>query len=224
VQNESYAVFGQGNYGISDKLRVTTGLRYTRDRKEVDRRNLSYPSGVPNQPGAVRSATSDDVSTRVGLDYQWTPQLMTYVSAAKGYKAGGFNGRASSVRDFNEYDPETVWTYELGLRSDWLDRRVRFNATAFYSDYSDLQLQISGSTTVNGAPAPFNVVTNVPKARIVGGEIELTVIPVRGLELSSTPSCRRTRSSSRPSSSTRTASSSIRRAPPSRSPRSTPRH
>ena len=184
VRNESYAVFGQGNYALTEKLRVTTGLRYTHDRKEVDRRNLSYPSGIPNQPQAIRSATSDDVSPRVGLDYQWTPQLMSYISAAKGYKAGGFNGRASSVRDFNEYDPETVWTYELGLRSDFLDRRVRFNATAFYSDYSDLQLQISGSTTVNGAPAPFNVVTNVPEARIVGGEIELRVIPVRGLQLS----------------------------------------
>jgi iron complex outermembrane receptor protein len=184
VQNESYAAFGQSNYALTDQLRLTTGLRYTRDRKEVDRRNLSYPSGIPNQPQAVRSATSDDVSTRVGLDYQWTPRLMTYLSAAKGYKAGGFNGRASSVTDFNEYDPESVWTYELGLRSDFFARRVRFNATAFYSDYSDLQLQISGSTTVNGAPAPFNVVTNVPQARIVGGEVELTVIPVRGLELS----------------------------------------
>ena len=184
VRNDSYAAFGQGNYGLTEQLRVTAGLRYTHDRKEVDRRNLTYPSGIPNQPQAVREATSDDVSTRVGLDYQWTPQLMTYVSAAKGYKAGGFNGRASSVGDFNEYDPETVWTYELGLRSDFLDRRVRFNATAFYSDYSDLQLQISGSTTVNGAPAPFNVVTNVPEARIVGGEVELRVIPARGLELS----------------------------------------
>ena len=184
VRNESYAAFGQANYGLTEQLRLTTGLRYTHDRKEVDRRNLTYPSGVPNQPQAIREASSDDVSTRVGLDYQWTPQLMTYVSAAKGYKAGGFNGRASSVGDFNEYEPETVWTYELGLRSDFLDRRVRFNATAFYSDYSDLQLQISGSTTVNGAPAPFNVVTNVPKARIVGGELELRVIPVRGLELS----------------------------------------
>jgi iron complex outermembrane receptor protein len=184
VRNESYAAFGQANYALTEQLRLTTGLRYTHDRKEVDRRNLTYPSGVPNQPQAIREASSDDVSTRVGLDYQWTPQLMTYVSAAKGYKAGGFNGRASSVGDFNEYEPETVWTYELGLRSDFLDRRVRFNATAFYSDYSDLQLQISGSTTVNGAPAPFNVVTNVPKARIVGGELELRVIPARGLELS----------------------------------------
>jgi iron complex outermembrane receptor protein len=184
VRNDSYAAFGQGNYGLTEQLRVTAGLRYTHDRKEVDRRNLTYPSGVANQPQAIREATSDDVSTRLGLDYQWTPQLMTYVSAAKGYKAGGFNGRASSVGDFNEYDPEIVWTYELGLRSDFLDRRVRFNATAFYSDYSDLQLQISGSTTVNGAPAPFNVVTNVPEARIVGGEVELRVIPAPGLELS----------------------------------------
>ncbi len=73
VRNESYAAFGQTNYGLTEQLRLTAGLRYTHDRKEVDRRNLTYPSGVPNQAQAIREASSDDVSTRVGLDYQWTP-------------------------------------------------------------------------------------------------------------------------------------------------------
>jgi iron complex outermembrane receptor protein len=184
VRNESAAGYGQGSFSLSDKLRFTAGLRYTHDKKEVDRRNLAYPSGALREPELVRSASSSDVSPRIGFDYQWTPDVMTYVSGAKGYKAGGFNGRASNNADFNEYEPEKVWTYELGLRSDFLDHRARFNATAFYSDYEELQLQISGSTTVNGAPAPFNIVTNVPKARIVGGEVELEVLPVTGLKLS----------------------------------------
>jgi iron complex outermembrane receptor protein len=184
VTNQSVAGYGQGNYSLTDKLRLTAGLRYTHDQKEVDRRNLAYPSGAPREPELTKSSSSNDVSPRVGLDYQWTDSVMTYVSAAKGYKAGGFNGRASNNADFNEYRPEKVWTYELGLRSDLLDRRVRLNATAFYSDYSDLQLQISGSTTVNGAPSPFNIVTNVPKARITGGELELEVVPIGGLKLS----------------------------------------
>lgn len=184
ISNESAAAYGQGSYNLTDQLRLTAGLRYTRDEKEVDRGNLAYPGGTLREPRFERAATSTDVSPRIGFDYQWTDAVMTYVSAAKGYKAGGFNGRASNNAGFNEYQPEEVTTYELGLRSDLFDRRVRLNATAFYSDYSDLQLQISGSTTVNGAPAPFNIVTNVPEARIVGGELELQVVPARGLTLS----------------------------------------
>jgi iron complex outermembrane receptor protein len=184
VTNESVAAYGQGNYSLTDELRLTAGVRYTHDEKEVKRRNLAYPSGTLLEPELTKSSGSNDVSPRVGLDYQWTDTVMTYVSAAKGYKAGGFNGRASNNAGFNEYEPEKVLTYELGLRSDLLNRRLRFNATAFYSDYSDLQLQISGSTTVNGAPAPFNIVSNVPKARITGGELELEVLPTDGLKLS----------------------------------------
>jgi iron complex outermembrane recepter protein len=184
VTNESAAGYGQGSYSLTEKVRLTAGLRYTHDKKDVDRRNLAYPSGALREPELTKSASSSDVSPRLGFDYQWTPEIMTYVSVAKGYKAGGFNGRASNNTDFNEYEPEKVWTYELGWRSDFLDRRARLNATAFYSDYTQLQLQISGSTTVNGAPAPFNVVTNVPKARILGGEVELEVLPLTGLKLS----------------------------------------
>ena len=101
---------------------------------------------------------------RVGFDYQWTPATHDLrLGGARATRRAASTAAPAPTRDFNEYEPETVWTYELGLRSDFLERRVRLNATAFYSDYSDLQLQISGSTTVNGAPAPFNVVTNVPE-------------------------------------------------------------
>jgi iron complex outermembrane receptor protein len=185
IVNDSIAAYGQGSYSLTKKLRVTAGIRFTRDDKDVERQNQTFPGGVPREPTTTKTASSDDVSPRLGLDYQWTPTLMTYVSAAKGYKGGGFNGRASKVVDFTEFDPEIVWTYELGLRSDLFDRRVRFNATAFYSDYTDFQLQTAGSTSVDNVPTPFNIVTNIPKAQIVGGEIELAVVPATGLKLTS---------------------------------------
>jgi len=94
------------------------------------------------------------MSPRIGFDYRWNPNVMAYVSAAEGFKGGGFNGRSGSIDEFNEFTTEKVWTYELGLRSDWFDRRLRLNATAFYSDYTELQIATSFSKVVNGVPTP----------------------------------------------------------------------
>jgi iron complex outermembrane recepter protein len=184
IDNESVAGYGQGTYNLTDRLRFTLGLRYTHDKKEDERAHTAFMRDVSTQPTVDKAVSSNDVSPRVGFDYQWTPTVMTYISAAKGYKAGGFNGRAGTVADFNQFNPEVVKTYEIGLRSDFFDRRLRFNATAFYSDYTNLQLEITGSTVVNGAPVPFQVVTNVPKSRVTGGELEVQAVPLTGLTLS----------------------------------------
>jgi iron complex outermembrane receptor protein len=185
IENKSTAFYGQANYGLSDRLSLTAGLRHTKDKKAVEASQFNYLGALayPTQSGEHDSSTW---SPRLGLDYRWTPDLMTYVSVAQGAKNGGFNGRAGRASDFSEFDDETVWTYELGVRSTWLDGRARLNATAFYSRYQDMQLQISGSTTVNGAPAPFSLITNIPRSRIVGGEAELSFSPVRGLTLTGT--------------------------------------
>jgi iron complex outermembrane recepter protein len=135
VENKSYAAYGQSSYSITEQLRATLGVRVTHDEKGLDRRQLAFETNTDIQAEVINSVSSNDVSPRIGFDYQWTPNLMTYVSVAKGYKAGGFNGRASTAAGVNEFSPEKVWTYEAGLRSDWLEHRVRFNATAFYSNY-----------------------------------------------------------------------------------------
>lgn len=182
IENQSIAAYAQGSYGLTDKLRLTAGLRYTQDEKKIQSTQF-------NSTGAVQFSTptgehsSNAVSPRIGLDYQWTDNFMTYVSAAQGAKNGGFNGRVGRLSDFIEFEDEEVWTYEAGMRSDLFDDRVRFNVTTFYSKYSDLQLQISGSTIVGGAPVPFSIISNVPKANIKGGEVELSVAAAPGLRL-----------------------------------------
>ena len=111
----------------------------TRERKEIEREQNGQVTISPH-----KSWTK--FLPRLGLDYHFTPQVMGYVSAAEGSKSGGFfNGRAASVIEFNRFDPERVRTYEVGLRSDWLEKRLRLNATAFYSDYTDMQIQINAS-------------------------------------------------------------------------------
>lgn len=183
VRNKSYAAYGQGTYNVTDKLRFTAGLRYTSDKKRVNFARYTFPEDVVLTPLQIGRHNSTALSPRIGIDYQWTPDVMTYVSVAQGAKNGGYNGRANSVSDFTEFDDERVWTYEAGLRTEFLNGSGRFNATAFYSRYSDLQVQMGGSTIVNNAPQPFNVITNVPRATIKGGEAELTIMPVPGLTL-----------------------------------------
>jgi len=110
----------------------------------------------------------------------------TYASAAEGSKSGGFNGRAQSAAEFNQFEPEKVWSYEAGFRSDWLQRRLRFNATAFYSDYKDFQIQQNRTVTDpdTGRPVAFSFVGNIPKSRVVGGELFVAAVPWSGLRLS----------------------------------------
>jgi iron complex outermembrane receptor protein len=183
---ESYAAYGQANYNLTEKLRATVGLRLTRDSKDFIHYSYAYPSFAVTSSVGPLSQSWQDVSPRLGLDYQWTPDVMTYVSMARGYKGGGFNGGQPVIGDNQRYEPEHVLNYEIGLRSDLLDRRLRFNATAFYNDYTDFQMQIAGSTTnSDGNPVGFTVTSNVPKSRITGAELELTAVLTKELKLTS---------------------------------------
>ena len=186
ISTESYAVYGQGNYNITDALRLTAGLRVTYDNKTADWGQFTYPGGVAEYTVPRQQDDWTDASPRVGFDYQWTPDIMTYVSVSRGYKSGGYNTTTAPGLANPRFNPESVWNYEIGLRSDLFDRHVRLNATAFYADYSDQQMQIQGATVgPNNTLVPFNVTDNVPKSRIIGGEGELTIVPTAGLTLTS---------------------------------------
>ncbi|MBM5812569.1 MAG: TonB-dependent receptor [Gammaproteobacteria bacterium] len=177
IDNESYAAYAQGTYALSDRLGLTAGLRYTSEDKQGEIfRNRIFTPGVII-PFTQNSKSWDKLSPRLGLDFRWTPEIMTYVSVAQGYKAGGFNGQASRNDAFTAYDAETAWTYEAGLRSDLLDGRLRFNVTAFYSQYEDIQFTVIQG---NAQGEPISTVQNAGKAEIKGGEIELVAVPAEG--------------------------------------------
>jgi len=187
VENTSYAAYGQATFRFTDALSATAGLRYSYDEKFASTSQTNPFSGVTTFPYTERRTSSDDISPRVSLEYQWSPDVLTYLSAAKGYKSGGANGRASSFPDaFNIFDPETVWTYEAGLKSEFLDNRARVNLAVFYSDYQDIQV-----TSTRSGPGPdgavvisYSVVENAAAATIKGFEAETTLIPFSGLTLS----------------------------------------
>lgn len=137
----SNAVYVDGSYALNDTVSLSAGARYTWDDKEIDQLGWSRATGA-QIIDVDKSLDFTNFSPRAGLDWKVTPDTLLYVSAARGYKAGGFSqGRpANQQRAETVYQPETVMTYELGVKTDLLDRRLRLNANYFFSDYEDMQL------------------------------------------------------------------------------------
>ena len=157
TETKSYAAFGQGQYNLTDNLRLSAGLRYTYDRKD-----LNFNSTFVGQ--ASDDGTSRVLTPRFVLDYQATDDLLVYASASRGYNAGGFT--FSSSQDF--FDPEFVWAYELGFKSVFAGGRGLLNVAGFYADYTDLQVT---TTTQIGVDETQNAAT----AEIYGAEAEFSL-------------------------------------------------
>jgi len=181
INNQSYSAFGQGTYALSDRFSITAGLRYTRDEKEVTRELFHQHSGVVIAPLETVSDSWGAVTGRLSGEYQWNEDLMTYASVARGYKGGGINARGFNAKEFVPFDPEYLWTYEVGFRSDLLNNRIRFNTSVFYSDYDDIQFSV---VEVSEDGVPIFLIANAAKARVQGLESEFIVAPVQGMILS----------------------------------------
>jgi iron complex outermembrane receptor protein len=121
------------------------------------------------------------------VDYKVTDDVMVYAKASKGFRSGGQNLRAPSTVAFLPFKPETAYSYEVGLKSEFFNRRVRFNAAAYTSDINDIQR----STLIATAPIPpstlpgtATILGNAGKARIRGVEAELAAVVFPGLTVS----------------------------------------
>lgn len=140
---ESFAVFGEGTWNLSPQWAVTLGGRFTSDEKTAERALLD-PATLADIWRTNPEYEDENVSWRAVLEYMPSDDLMIYGSYSTGYKAGGFGGSRpiTPANSFNTYDPEELAAWELGLRSDFLDDTLRFNATYFYSQYDALQLSL----------------------------------------------------------------------------------
>ncbi|MFM6853135.1 MAG: TonB-dependent receptor [Sphingopyxis sp.] len=195
--NHSLSGFAQAYVRLSDQLRLQAGIRYTHEQTSmlastetsfapggVTTFDGTSPTGVPNTvigtvapPRGTRSW--NNVGWKLGLDYTPNDDVLLYGYWARGFKSGGFTGRIGVPSDLGPYEPETVDTFEIGLKADFLDRRLRTNFSAFYTNYRDMQLaQIYFIGTVQG-----NTILNAASSRIMGLEAELTAVPVPGLTI-----------------------------------------
>ncbi|WP_156677962.1 TonB-dependent receptor [Sphingomonas profundi] len=168
--SQSYAVFGDFNLSITDRLRLSFGGRYTHDRKKNRNR-----VDADQFPGVTYNGSK--FTPKVEVDYRPNEQIMAYASWSRGYRSGGFSGRGTTlVSSTTPYGPETVDSYEIGLKMALFDRKLLFNIDAFYADYNSLQQ----STTVPTSTGVGNetIVTNVGSAKIKGIEADFTARPV----------------------------------------------
>ena len=173
---QSYAVFADVDWRLTDRLRLSVGGRYTQDRKKL----------ANSFVGSFRTSASDswqEFTPRVSLDYRFSDDVLAYASCARGYRSGGFNGRSSTaISSITPYDPEIVSSYEAGLKTTLFDRRLTFNAAAFHTKYDDKQEEIVVPTP-GGANPQETLVSNAAAATIQGLEFDAVAVPVEGLTL-----------------------------------------
>lgn len=173
---KSWAVFGQASYSphiLDDRLRLTAGLRYSEDEKEVERLR-SDTVFVPAI--AAGKAKFNAITYLAKAQYFFTDDLNAYISYSKGYKAGSFNTRSANLEP---YKPEKLKALEVGLKAQWLDGRLQTNLSAFHNKAEDQQV----AQFVAGAGGATNVVTNAGASTYNGVEFEIIAKPLDGLTL-----------------------------------------
>ncbi|MEO0577017.1 MAG: TonB-dependent receptor, partial [Pseudomonadota bacterium] len=168
---DGFAVYAQGDIAVGEKGTLTLGIRYTDEEKKIGLSD-NTGNGVITTAGLIAAGvpTSQDeqiVTPRVAYSYDFSDQVMAYASATRGFKSGGWNARGTSPDAFQPFGPETLWSYEAGLRADYLGDRLRINATLFSTDLEDLQIT---SATPSGA----FLTTNGGGLDVTGLELEIT--------------------------------------------------
>ena len=172
MTTDSWAVFFEGDYAVTDALTFTLGGRYTEDEKE-SKQTGAQGSSIDPKTGQFAKEDWDEFTPRVGARYEINDDMMVFATYSKGYRSGGFLGRVASDESARTpYDPETVDSYELGIKSEWLENRLRVNANVFYMEYDDKQEEFQLAAP-NDPTGQKTIVANAASATIQGVEVDV---------------------------------------------------
>lgn len=178
ADSKSYAVYGQGSWtpAANENLRLTLGLRYTKDEREATKIFINDLTTI-SPPGTSITGKEDfsKVNPTFTIDYAINDNINTYAKVATGYRAGGFGTRSTAAAFSNGFDEENVTSFELGIKSDIYEKRVRLNAALFANKYEDLQISQKRN------PEIFTDIINAGEASINGLELEVTALISEGL-------------------------------------------
>ena len=179
---ESVAVFADSTWHFTEKLDLTFGFRFTHD--EITNGLFNARTGGP---GGTVKAEFDDLSPRIVARYQINDDVSIYGSISKGYKAGGnstfVDNSATTIAAAGSpqftaqpFSDETLWTYEIGTKSEWFDNRLRINAAAFYTKWNDLQIESFRFLVPGDLSSNIEQTISVDTAEAIGLEIELAAV------------------------------------------------
>lgn len=179
VQSRSTAAFADGVAHLPGAVDLTAGLRYTHDDKTATLQRTDFIKASNGFAVGPLAASWHELTPRVVLSFTPRAGIMTYASATRGYTSGGYNADASSVAAFRStFDPETVNNFEAGVKSQWLENRVRVNLALYRMNYRDKQ------ELVNNTQTGILTIFNAGKATVKGAELELAYKAASWLDMS----------------------------------------
>ncbi|AWH55469.1 TonB-dependent receptor [Stenotrophomonas sp. ESTM1D_MKCIP4_1] len=190
VLTDSIALYADWTFDLTQKLKLDVGARYTDEDKRAIVLNRLYADPGFTRPVAVtadfdKKTNFSNVSPKVSLDYQITPDIMVYGLATRGFKSGGYNIRANAVavpRSAEPFDDEAVDSFEIGSKMGFFDQRLFLNLSAFHNKYKDIQLSVFTGIDTNGDGVDdsfFGDFTNAGKGTVNGLEIEYQYLPTQ---------------------------------------------
>ena len=190
VDTESFAVYADWTFDLTDRLTLDVGARYTDEDKRARVLNRGYSDATFTRPISVaanfdKTINFKNTSPKISLDYQVTDDIMIYGLASRGFKSGGYNIRAQATavpRSAEPFDDEQVDSLEVGTKMSLFDQRLFLNLSAFHNKYKDMQLSVFTAYDSNGDgtdDAFFGDFTNAGQGTVNGLEVEYQWLPTK---------------------------------------------
>ena len=200
---ENISAYLQADFALNDQWTFTAGARWTEEEKDIAFSTLLAPGtvvpgtllGMPASypvfldistseliaAGIPTEQTETKVTPKFGIEFQLNEDVLFYASATNGFKSGGWNARDDTGLGVANFGPEEAWSYELGMKGDFLDDSLRINTAIFMADIEDLQL-IEGAI-LPGDAAPTFLTRNAGDLETWGVEAEIQYSPIENLDL-----------------------------------------
>lgn len=202
-KTNSLAVFGSSTINFTDQLATIQGLRWTTETKSLNLNRVATGAAVSygdpnnwwntpisgNYSSTTTNFTTNPTTTWNAVTYDFTPQykvnknVLAFFKYAHGIKSGGYNTAPADIRTLNTVRPETLDSYELGLKSNWFGGRLNINANVFHYDYKDVQVNITGIANPSINLPALSYLQNVSQAHADGAELEIEALPTENLHL-----------------------------------------
>jgi len=183
TETDSYALFGEIDFALTDNLRIIAGARATSEKRELTRYD-SGGGGVLNSVDyldLVDDVDETEATYRVAAEYYAQDDQLYYAQISSGFRSGAYNASGSrpsqTVANTGPADSETVINYELGAKTEWLDKRLRLNAVVFYQDFEDIQQIITTDVMTQ-------LFTNAGTVGMYGVELDMVYLPTEWMEVS----------------------------------------